>query len=337
MRNYWYVAATSAEVTTKPLAVTILDEPIVLFRDSLHLVGALVDRCPHRNVQLSRGNVSSGGLVCAYHGWTFDRTGRCVSIPSLCAGDSIPSGATATSYPVMEQDGYIWVFIGDREPGDRLPPRLDHHDEPGWHTARFATTIKNSYENCVENFIDCPHTGYIHGGLFRTPASHQAHTTVRRSDDGVIVEIDEETQTDSFLGRLLVPKGGKVEHIDRFIMPSTVRVAYKFRPGREVIGYQLCTPVGPLETKVFVYVTWRLGAFGGLLTPLVGLIGRKIMGQDVGILENQAQVVRRHGERFVSTAADTANVWIRAFREQAAAAEGQPDGVGREKRVSFRL
>ena len=338
MREQWYVGATSAQVGSQPLAVRILDEPIVLFRDGAGRVSALPDRCSHRNALLSGGVVRDGCLQCPYHGWRFDGQGRCVGIPSLAGDDRIPAGAHVPPLPVREQDGYVWVYVGEQDPGERLPYQLPHRGGAGWGESRFAVTIRNSVDNVIENFIDCPHTGYIHGGLFRQPASHQATTTVRRAADGIVIEIDEETQAESLLGRLLVPRGAQVEHTDRFIMPSIVQVAYRFSPTRQVIGHQICTPVTPFETVVFVHVAWQLGWISPVLAPLVGFVGRRIMAQDLGILDSQGEQVRRHGEHFVSTAADTANVWIRAFRQQAIA--GRPaadDGPAREKRVTFRL
>ncbi|MBC7543131.1 MAG: Rieske 2Fe-2S domain-containing protein, partial [Candidatus Sericytochromatia bacterium] len=283
------------------------------------------------------GHVKDGCIQCPYHGWQFDGHGRCVSIPSQCAGDVMPSGAQVPAYPVREQDGYVWVFVGEGDPGELLPYRLPHAGEAGWGESRFDALVRNSVDNVVENFIDCPHTGYVHGGLFRQPASHKAETTVRRAPDGIIIEIEEETQADSLLGRLLVPKGGKVEHIDRFVMPSIVQVTYRFGPNRQVIGHQICTPISPFETRVFAHTAWQLGWMTPLIRPFVGVVGRRILQQDLRILENQGEQIKRHGEHYVSTAADTANVWIRAFRQAAGETRPSGDGVTREKRVTFRL
>src|SRR5687768_14310154 len=48
LRNQWYVAATSAEVGTKPFGRMICNEPVVLFRRADGRVAVLEDRCPHR-------------------------------------------------------------------------------------------------------------------------------------------------------------------------------------------------------------------------------------------------------------------------------------------------
>ena len=50
LRNYWYVAATDAEVGRKPLPRTILGEPVVFFRTEQGAPVAMEDRCAHRHL-----------------------------------------------------------------------------------------------------------------------------------------------------------------------------------------------------------------------------------------------------------------------------------------------
>ena len=44
----WYVAAWSDELTEKPVARRLLNQPIVLYRNLDKSVGALYDSCCHR-------------------------------------------------------------------------------------------------------------------------------------------------------------------------------------------------------------------------------------------------------------------------------------------------
>src|SRR5690349_17701136 len=85
--RWWYVACRSHELRDRPVARAILDRPIVLFRDDAGRAAALVDRCAHRNVPLSRGRRVGGHVECAYHGWQYDAGGRCRVVPALC-GDA---------------------------------------------------------------------------------------------------------------------------------------------------------------------------------------------------------------------------------------------------------
>jgi nitrite reductase/ring-hydroxylating ferredoxin subunit len=72
-------------------------------------------RCCHRGTPLSQGEVLKrhNRIRCSTHGWEFDATGKCVSIPTLPEGESIPEGCGVQSFRTFESDGYIWVWMGD--------------------------------------------------------------------------------------------------------------------------------------------------------------------------------------------------------------------------------
>jgi len=78
IRNAWYIAAWADELSDKPLARRILNEPVVLFRDKSGKAAAIADRCCHRGTPLSLGEVTDQGLQCGYHGMIFDGAGKCV-------------------------------------------------------------------------------------------------------------------------------------------------------------------------------------------------------------------------------------------------------------------
>ena len=62
LKDHWYVLCTSSELRTRPLARTLMGTPLVLFRNANGEPGALLDRCPHRNVPLSMGSVEGAEL-----------------------------------------------------------------------------------------------------------------------------------------------------------------------------------------------------------------------------------------------------------------------------------
>jgi phenylpropionate dioxygenase-like ring-hydroxylating dioxygenase large terminal subunit len=337
MQNNWYAAAKSIDLKNKPLASKLLDEPIVLFRDSSGQAVALVDRCPHRNVKLSKGKVIDGNVQCPYHGWEFNNQGKCVNIPSLLQDEKIPPSACSSTYPIIEQQDIIWVWVGNRKPNeDEKPFSIPHFDEDGWNHNWVECTIKNTVDNVIENFIDCSHTGYIHGGLFRTPASHLAKTFVKRVSNGVVIDIDEKTdKRESILSKVLLGKNVNHTHQDQFILPSIVRVAYGFGGEKEIIGYQICVPVEDFVTKVYVCVTWKMGLLTNLISPIVKIMGNVVLNQDLWVLEDQGATIKKYGEHFVSTPADTANNWIRLARQNAKS--GIDTFTEKERNVDFKL
>src|SRR6266540_4367481 len=83
LRRYWQPVALSEELPPggAPLAVRLLGEDLVLFRDDAGRPGLLGIHCAHRGAELSYGRLEDGGIRCIYHGWLYDRTGRCLEQP----------------------------------------------------------------------------------------------------------------------------------------------------------------------------------------------------------------------------------------------------------------
>ena len=80
LRRYWHPVAAVGELTeqTPIRPVKILDEELVVFRDKQGKYGLVGEHCPHRLASLAYGRVDDEGIRCPYHGWKFDRTGKCL-------------------------------------------------------------------------------------------------------------------------------------------------------------------------------------------------------------------------------------------------------------------
>ncbi len=172
LRNAWYIAAWGDEIGAEPLARRVCDDPIVLFRDRAGRAAALADRCCHRAAPLSMGSLVEDGLQCGYHGLTFDGAGRCVRIPGQ---PQIPAEARVRSYPAVEKDQLVWVWMGDpaRADATRIVD-FPYHNDPGrWPNKHDVYPIKANYMLMVDNLMDLTHLGYLHartvGG---NPAQH---------------------------------------------------------------------------------------------------------------------------------------------------------------------
>jgi len=162
IREEWYIAAWGDEVQgEKPLARRICGESVVLFRDATGRVGALTDRCAHRGAPLQLGCVTERGLQCGYHGLVFDRSGTCVRIPGQ---ERIPSRASVHSYPAVEKDGFVWIWIGDaaRADASRIVDFPYHNDGERWPHKHAMYPIQANYMLMVDNLMDLTHLGYVH-------------------------------------------------------------------------------------------------------------------------------------------------------------------------------
>lgn len=109
LRNAWYLGAWSDEVAVGGvLARTIMSQPLVFFRSPDGKAAALEGRCCQWGAPLTRGNVVETGIDCGYHGLIFDGSGKCVSIPGA---DKIPPQSKVRSYPVVERQDVVIIFV----------------------------------------------------------------------------------------------------------------------------------------------------------------------------------------------------------------------------------
>lgn len=161
IKNGWYIAAWAEEISTKPLARTIGNEPLVLYRDSGGKAAALLDRCCHRGAALSLGEVVPEGLQCGYHGLVFGTDGKCVRIPGQ---DKIPPTALVRSYVVEEKDEIIWIWLGDPAAAD-IGQIIDypyHNDHQKWPHKLGMLRIEGHHMLLIDNLMDLTHLGFVH-------------------------------------------------------------------------------------------------------------------------------------------------------------------------------
>ena len=182
VRDQWYVAAYGSEVTREFLARTVCNEPIVFYRTEDGAPVALADRCVHRRFPLSQSRLDGDRVVCGYHGFTYGADGGCVFVPGQ---QRIPRTARVTSYPVVEQDSFVWVFIGDPNLAEQRPvPRAPWlNPGSGYETVAGMEPIRSRYSLLVDNLLDLSHETYLHGGYIGTPEV---------ADTPVTTEVDEE-------------------------------------------------------------------------------------------------------------------------------------------------
>lgn len=325
LTQYWYAAALATEVgLQKPVGRVILGELIVLWRSHGKVV-AMVDRCLHRNALLSEGDLFNGQIGCPYHGWTYAPDGRCVNVPSEGPEGCAPAQERRLeTFPVREQDGLIWIWLGQGEP-DKDPFPMPYWGQPGWETYYMKTRFSNNVTNLVENFMDVPHTVFVHQGWFRSRSKKKIPTTVERTHDSVLVAYEQPSDSIGFTDLILNPKKLPMVHTDKFYMPNNTRVDYVFGDlDRAFVITSTCTPMGEYDTQVYTLISYKLGLFNHLAKYFMPYYTRQVIQQDVEIMEIQGRALRHYGDfEFNSTPADTLHIHIEALRDWA-----QKGGVG---------
>ncbi len=186
LRDNWYVAALSAEVTTQPLSRQILGESVALFRSTSGQVTALADACPHRGYPLSRGHVVGDRLVCGYHGFTFDCSGACVTVPGQ---ERVPARANVRHYLTIERGAWVWIWMG-HHPTEGSPPETPWLvDVENWSSVSGLATINASFDLLVDNLLDLSHETFLHGQSIGTPEIAETPIEVEVDDDAGVVRV----------------------------------------------------------------------------------------------------------------------------------------------------
>jgi vanillate O-demethylase monooxygenase subunit len=185
VRNQWYVAAYGHEIGRELFGRTILSEPIVFYRATSGEVVALADRCVHRRFPLSESRLDGDKVVCGYHGFTYDQSGTCVFVPGQ---KRIPRTARVRAYDVVEQDTFVWVWIGDGEPVGQ-PPRAPWLADPEYTTVCGMEPLAARYELLVDNLLDLSHETYLHGGYIGTPEVAETPITTEVDEDAGVIYV----------------------------------------------------------------------------------------------------------------------------------------------------
>ena len=163
LRKFWYATMPLSHLDDGPKPFTLMGEKIVVWKDGSGKPAAMRDRCCHRTAQLSRGFYDKGNLACGYHGWAYDRTGKCVSIPQQ-PDTAIPAGAKVEAFRCEARYGYAWVAL--EEPLMGIPDVAEGADPKFRAIDQFYETWHCGALRMMENSFDNAHFSFVHKATF---------------------------------------------------------------------------------------------------------------------------------------------------------------------------
>lgn len=222
--DQWYAAAFSDEVGRVPLARTLLDQRVVLWRTEAGAPAAVLDRCPHRRAPLSAGGLVGDHIECPFHGMRFGPDGQCALIPCQ---ETIPPGAHIRAFPVVERDGHVWIWFGepDRADADAIPD-LHWLTDPALKAVKGRMLIQANYLTVLDNLLDDTHLPYVHRNSIGTPKMVSAPLDVQAGNDWVAFS---RWTLDTPPSAVHARAGGFTTHVDRwfnvrYVKPATVLI-----------------------------------------------------------------------------------------------------------------
>ena len=168
LRRYWHPVFISSDLADLPVAIKILGEELVLFRDKSAQLGLVHKHCPHRQASLEFGICREKGIQCCYHGWHFDVDGRLIDVPGLeeRSAEVIKENVTLGAYPTVEFKGLIFAYLG---PIDKKPefPIYDSFDFIEMEMVPYKAPFGCNWLQVLDAIVDPIHTSFLHSNMSR--------------------------------------------------------------------------------------------------------------------------------------------------------------------------
>jgi phenylpropionate dioxygenase-like ring-hydroxylating dioxygenase large terminal subunit len=330
----WYPALRAEGLKRgKTSVTTLLGIPMLLGRKSDGTLFAMRDLCPHRGIPLSAGWFDGETVQCKYHGWRFEPcSGRCEEIPSLTSFDDlVPTKIYANSFPVVERDGYAWVYVPETGAGRitdlvALPPvpELPKFGKR-FRSAHLQADLPCNVDHGIIGLMDPAHGPFVHRAWWwRSAASIHEKTKM--------FEPLEDSEHDGFNAgfrmsahapssnsvpyRLL---GKPVTTID-FVLPNrryeTIRAVNARGKESWFASLTTVTPVTASTCRIDVIAAWDILYHVPFVTPVTKYFGAKFVQQDQQTMIEQARGLRSNPGLMLIDDADKPAKWYFALKQR---------------------
>lgn len=159
----WYWVIQSAKLKKSNIkGVRLMGREIVVYRGYDDKTYALDAYCPHMGAHLKEGKIEGNQIRCFFHHWRFNGNGDCTDIPCIKNANHIKKSVKTKNWYTCEQDGIIWLWIGEEQPNGKPPIPEELNDN------QYDYSIgRVFYHNChpnvtMINAIDEQHFRSVH-------------------------------------------------------------------------------------------------------------------------------------------------------------------------------
>lgn len=316
--DYWYVVAASDALQPGDIKeIVFWRRSIAVYRGQDGVARALENRCAHRQLKLTAGEVQGDTLICQYHGWGYDGAGRCVHIPHELFGRKQPD-IRVTSFPVRERYGFVWIFPGDPEVAKRKPlPELPELEGPdAWSVSPCEYVWKAHHSMALDNVSD-----YTHGWLHRKwqPFKEPKLLDYETVGDSVVLHYDAKIG-DGPIMRWFVDR--------KRLASNKIRLEYDYPYHRsdtdgEIKHFMCAIPMDERTTRVFFILYYKQFRIPGtqlripkflmkpVLRPMTRIIVDPIFQEDAEALELEQEAWEKHWDAPLAEL----NPIVKAFQE----------------------
>ncbi|MEZ5009993.1 MAG: Rieske 2Fe-2S domain-containing protein [Chitinophagales bacterium] len=256
--NGWINICASKEIKNGQVKeVEAFGQKLAVFRGEDGKVGVFDVYCPHLQANLADGKVVGNHLVCPFHAWEFNHTGKCQRIPY---SEGVPSHAKANAWTVRECWGLIlvWYHKNDETPNwlpDKYLPELSEYKYHGKKTDLLHIHL----QDFAENGADYAHFKYVHD-LLTIPFSnrfvalkHSLEIQFGEGEESHLAWFTDKAQLVWKKSQKVIKQGGG-EALVTYFGPGFLVFRFTSRIAKDVILLKSFTPLGPLRLRMDDYI-----------------------------------------------------------------------------------
>lgn len=291
LRNIWYYAYPGTKLKPgKMVTKTIMGEPILIGRDLTGSPFAMKDVCPHQAVPFSKGRFDGCQVECPFHGWKFGTDGVLTEIPSLVAGQEFNiRRIKAQSYALREEQGSIWVFMGDQTGNLPAVPTAPGLDGLAYHQSTVTLLIPTHIDYACAALIDPAHVPYVHNAWWWRSTRNMREKTKKYVPSGNGWTMVKHRPPGHSIAFKLI--GKHIETEISFRLPGCRREYLTFNGRAFLSGISTLTPIDETHTELNHTTYWSIPGTG-FMKPIIDYFVREFLGQDLTIARMQESCLR---------------------------------------------
>lgn len=327
-QQWWPMCVEDFTDKNKPHPQQLLGKDIVLWYDAKSQKwSALEDHCPHRGVPLSEGRVEPNGqLLCSYHAWTFDSTGKCTNIPQTENADKQAQlldnpKSSCKSFPIQVKQGLIWIWGESGLPGSdahiraalKEPRLIEELYDPSYQSKLAPYTwnfrdLPYGYDFFMENTLDPAHVVVSHHNIVGNRYTDATSINLTRVPSGDIRPAFPEDEGFNFM--VQGPKSPQnSKSFNDFRPPCLNKISTVYDDGAKLILALYATPTKPgycrhIGAQIFIKNK------DNKTPPGLGFFALKmptfILHPLASLFLHQDQVFLHHQERMLYSTSDYA-------------------------------
>jgi phenylpropionate dioxygenase-like ring-hydroxylating dioxygenase large terminal subunit len=284
LSRFWYPIALQGEILDQPIAITLLDQPLVIWR-SPSGISVADDRCPHRGIPLSMGHMLGENLVCPYHGLHYNATGQCTQIPAH-PGATVPPQLCLKIYPVIEAYGLVWTTLTGELLPDHLPDFSEWNDPNYQQILPDSLFLQTSAGRQMEGFLDVSHFAWVHTETFgdrNNPIVPRYEVT--RTDRGLIANYFSTVSNFPKGLEHLAPEGFEWQRVFEVFLPFSARLTVHFPGNDRLCILNLASPISSQTCRMFAPICRNFDQEASL--EPVYEFNRQVFAEDQAMIEAQ--------------------------------------------------